>query len=128
MKKYFVLSVFIMLIGAFTNVQGQNTVIPNKGVLVHDYDMYEIEGIRIGWIFLLFIVVYSFILNAVMHYADRNGRDKTFWILIAIIFTPIIATFLLFLYGETKEHRKERIIEEELWKRNLCDNKLTTTP
>lgn len=117
-----------MLIEAFTNVQGQNTVIPNKGVLVHDYDMYEIEGIRIGWIFLLFIVVYSFILNAVMHYADRNGRDKTFWILIAIIFTPIIATFLLFLYGETKEHRKERIIEEELWKRNLCDNKLTTTP
>lgn len=35
MKKYFVLSVFVMLIGAFTNVQGQNLVTPNKGVLVH---------------------------------------------------------------------------------------------
>lgn len=35
MKKYFVLSVFIMLIGAFTNVQGQNSVTPDKGVLVH---------------------------------------------------------------------------------------------
>lgn len=35
MKKYFVLSVFIMLIGAFTNVQGQNSVTPNKGVLFH---------------------------------------------------------------------------------------------
>ena len=35
MKKYFVLSVFIMLIGAFTNVQGQNSATPDKGVLVH---------------------------------------------------------------------------------------------
>ena len=35
MKKYFVLSVFIMLIGAFTNVQGQNSVTPDKGELVH---------------------------------------------------------------------------------------------
>ncbi|WP_288155708.1 hypothetical protein [Phocaeicola sartorii] len=35
MKKYFVLSVFIMLIGAFANVQGQNSVTSDKGVLVH---------------------------------------------------------------------------------------------
>lgn len=35
MKKYFVLSVFIMLIVAFTNVQGQNSATPDKGVLVH---------------------------------------------------------------------------------------------
>ena len=34
MKKYFVLSVFIMLIGAFTNVQSQNSVTSDKGVLV----------------------------------------------------------------------------------------------
>lgn len=87
--------------------------------------MYEIGDIPIGWIALLFIVVYCFMLNAVIHYAERNGRDKTSWIFVAIIFSPIIAAFLLFLYGESKEHRKERIIEEELWKRNLCDNKQT---
>lgn len=34
MKKYFVLSAFIMLIGTFTNVQGQNSVTSDKGVLV----------------------------------------------------------------------------------------------
>lgn len=34
MKKYFVLSVLIMLIGAFTNVQSQNTVTSGNGVLV----------------------------------------------------------------------------------------------
>lgn len=34
MKKYFVLSVLIMLIGAFTNVQGQNSITPNNGVLI----------------------------------------------------------------------------------------------
>lgn len=80
--------------------------------------MNEIGGIPTGWVGLVFIVVYCFMLNAVMHYADRNGRDKTFWVFIAIIFTPVIAAFLLFLYGESKEHRKERVIEEEFWKRS----------
>ena len=32
MKKYFILSVLIMLIGTFTNVQKQNSVIPDNGV------------------------------------------------------------------------------------------------
>lgn len=85
--------------------------------------MSEIGGIPMGLIVLLFIVVYCFILNAVMNYADRKGRDKTFWVFIGIVFSPIIATFLLFLYGESKEHRKERIIEEELWKRN-CETEV----
>lgn len=35
MRKYFILSVFIMLIGAFPNAQSQNSVTPNKGVLIH---------------------------------------------------------------------------------------------
>lgn len=78
--------------------------------------MNEIGEIPVGWAVLLFIVVYCFMLNAVMHYADRQGRDKTFWVFIGIIFSPIIAAFLLFLYGESKEHRKERIVEEELWR------------
>ena len=34
MKKYFVLSALIMLIGVFTNAQGQNSSSSNKGVLV----------------------------------------------------------------------------------------------
>ena len=85
--------------------------------------MSEIGGIPMGWIVLLFIVVYCFMLNAVMNYADRKGREKTFWVFIGIVFSPIIGTFLLFLYGESKEHRKERIIEEELWKRN-CETEV----
>lgn len=40
--------------------------------------MSEIGGIPMGWIVLLFIVVYCFMLNAVMNYADRKGREKTF--------------------------------------------------
>lgn len=80
--------------------------------------MNEVGGIPTGWVVLVFIVVYCFMLNAVMHYADRKGRDKAFWIFVGIIFSPVIAAFLLFLYGESKEHRKERIIEEELWRRS----------
>ena len=62
--------------------------------------------------------IYCIALNAVMNYANRYGHDKTLWVFIAILFTPFIAAFLLFLYGESKECRKERVIEEQLWKRN----------
>ena len=46
--------------------------------------MSEIGGIPMGWIVLLFIVVYCFMLNAVMNYADRKGREKTFWVLLLL--------------------------------------------
>ena len=78
-------------------------------------------------VIVFFIVGFCFMINAIMRYAERNGRNKTSWMFIAIIFTPILSSFLLFLYGETKERRKERIIEEELWKRKSYDDKQTTT-
>lgn len=80
--------------------------------------MFENSEIPIGWGMLYFGAIYCIALSAVMSYANRYGRDKTSWVFIAILFTPFIAAFLLFLYGESKEHRKERIIEEELWIRN----------
>jgi len=80
--------------------------------------MNEIGRISIEWAVLLLIAIYCYMLNAIMNYADRNGRDKILWVFIGIIFPPLIAAFLLFLYGESKERRKERIIEEELWKRS----------
>lgn len=80
--------------------------------------MLENLEIPLGWGVLYFVVVYCVGLNAVMNYASRCGRDKTSWALMSILFTPFIAAFLLYLYGESKEHRKERIIEEELWRRS----------
>ena len=82
--------------------------------------MFENLGMPIGWGVLYLGAIYCIALNAVM---NRYGRDRTSWVFIAILFTPFIAAFLLFLYGESKEHRKERIIEEELWKRN-CETEV----
>lgn len=80
--------------------------------------MFENLGMPIGWGVLYLGAIYCIALNAVMNYANRYGRDRTSWVFIAILFTPFIAAFLLFLYGESKEHRKERIIKEELWRRS----------
>lgn len=53
-------------------------------------------------------------------YADRLGRNGGAFSLLALFFSPIIAAFFLFMLGETNEHRKERIIEEERW-RQACN-------
>lgn len=55
--------------------------------------MSEIGGIPMGWIVLLFIVVYCFMLNAVMNYADRKGREKTFWVFILYVYSSALPVY-----------------------------------
>ena len=81
---------------------------------------YEDEVI---WVVLFVLVFVYFTMGAVMSYAERYGRNKFTWLFVSLVLSPFLAAFLLLLYGETKEHRKERIIEEELWKQRLPDNK-----
>ena len=52
-------------------------------------------------------------------YAERLGRSGV-WFLFALLFSPFLAAFLLYMLGETNDHRKARIIEEESWRRS-CD-------
>lgn len=53
-------------------------------------------------------------------YAERLGRSSGGFALLALFFSPILSAFFLFMLGETNEHRKARIIEEEKW-RHSCD-------
>ena len=78
MKKYFVLSVFIMLIGAFTNVQSQNSVTSDKGVLV-------IGNVRVGNYEKGCLIAD----NGMKHWTQKleisyDGSDKTYGIYINV--------------------------------------------
>lgn len=112
MKKHFVLPVIL------------TTVI--LGLQSCSEAMFDVEKsgpLPLLIILAIFISFCYLVLTAIAAYAERNGHNKTFWVIMAIIITPVLAAFLLFLHGETKEHRKLRIIEEELWKRN-CETKV----
>ncbi|WP_455188157.1 hypothetical protein [Bacteroides congonensis] len=65
-----------------------------------------------AWVYILFIV---------SQYADRNGRSMVWWVILSVLFTPIFGLLGLYMLGETDEHRKARIIEEEEW-RLSCQN------
>lgn len=71
--------------------------------------------IQYAMIFILWLLF----LNAVISKATSYGRTQGFWIIIAIIFTPIIAIILLLIEGETDEHRLQRIKEEEKVRREV---------
>ena len=87
--------------------------------------MYYNEPTLPAWIpfvWLLLFILYYFMLHAINRCANRYGRIGGAWVVLAIIISPFIAALLLFLYGETKEHCKIRIIEEEKWK-HISDDK-----
>lgn len=65
---------------------------------------------------IFLIIVWLILLGAVGSYAKRLGRDSASWGVFSFFFSPLLGAFALWLKGETDEHRKERIIEEEDWK------------
>lgn len=70
-----------------------------------------------GVVSIIFIIIIWFILlGAISSYAKRLGRDEIGWVIFSIFCTPLAGAFALWLKGETDEHRKNRIIEEENWK------------
>ena len=64
---------------------------------------------------LLAIALYAYAISAVAKFANRLGRTEVHTIL-AVILTPILPLLYLFCAGETDEHRKARIEQEEKWR------------
>lgn len=69
----------------------------------------------------LFYIVYfgilSFFLNFVVSIiAINKGRNGFLWFIFSVFITPYIALFLLLLFGETRDKRREKIFEEEEFK------------
>lgn len=69
----------------------------------------------LGLIWICIICVYGLCVYAVYKYAKRLGRSGS-WGVLAVLMSPVIASFILCLMGETDAHRKARIIEEEMWR------------
>lgn len=67
------------------------------------------------WIGIL--LIYVWLIVASNQYATRMGYSNVGYLFLAIFGTPIILLLVIYMQGETDEHRKKRIIEEEAWRR-----------
>jgi len=70
---------------------------------------------------ILYFAVFIFFLLCVHESAKNRGRNAGGWTLLAIFVTPLLCLPFLSVLGETKEKRKERIVEEELIRKQLRD-------
>lgn len=68
--------------------------------------------------YIIFIALYIWMVCATYEFAERRGRNGVGYAIGALFFTPLFMWIILLLLGETDEHRKARIIEEEMWRRN----------
>lgn len=75
----------------------------------------------LGLIVFLSFVLWCLTLAALIERIICYGRNFVWWLIVGIIFTPIVAILLILVFGETLEKRKQRIEEEEKW-RIACRN------
>lgn len=74
--------------------------------------------VLIVFVWIIIIALWFFGIICAGAYADRLGRSIGTFAFLAFLCSPFIVAFILFMLGETDEHRKARIIEEERWRRS----------
>lgn len=70
---------------------------------------------------VMIFIAYVLLLSAVYKYATRLGQERITWVVISLFCSPVVGLIGLYMEGETNEHRKARVIEEEMWRRS-CDS------
>jgi len=73
----------------------------------------SITYIWMGVTVVSIIVFYLAFLAVVYYIAEKKGHNGIKWALLSLIISPIIVIIILAVLGETEEHRKRRIIQEE---------------
>lgn len=64
-------------------------------------------------IILIIALGWGLICSIPARMAQKRGRNYFAWLIISLVFSPIIAVILVLLLGETDERRIQKIIEEE---------------
>lgn len=72
---------------------------------------------------VIIFIAYILLLSAVYKYAKRLGQERITWVVISLFCSPIIGLIGLYMEGETDEHRKARVIEEENWRLTYRNSK-----
>lgn len=79
-----------------------------------------------AFVAVILIVLFIFLLCALAfipaHMAEQRGRSYWGWFFFSVLFSCFLGILFVAALGETNEHRKKRIIEEEMWRRGLSSS------
>lgn len=77
----------------------------------------------IAVIIILFWIIAMILLALVpAHMAEQRGRSYWGWLIFSVLFSCFLGILFVAALGETDEHRKFRILEEEKWRKGLLAN------
>lgn len=71
--------------------------------------MEEITGtmfaswLIITFIMVMFVIIYCILIGCCIRKAESFGRNRFFWFLVAMIYTPFLAVLLLHCLGESRK-------------------------
>lgn len=75
---------------------------------------------------VMIFIAYVLLLSAVYKYATRLGQERITWVVISLFCSPVVGLIGLYMEGESDEHRKARVIEEEMWRRSYSNIEIPT--
>ena len=114
------LLVFVALWFAF---KSQNKIVTLISYVVLGlFLVWFVVGMTIaGWGFIVIplVLVYIPLMYAVYYLAKKYGRPTGIWVFVSLIISPIICLIILLCIGETDEKKRERIREEELFRKSI---------
>ena len=79
------------------------------------------DGLFLGYgdILLWALIVYTPFMIAVYFLAKRYGRPTVNWLIISLFISPVVCLIILLSLGESDEKKRERIREEELYRKSI---------
>ena len=74
---------------------------------------FDAKGFALGIGCMLLLVLLILLYSLPSKMAKKRGRSGIGWFFFSLIFSPILAMFIIAILGETEEKRHERIRDEE---------------
>ena len=65
------------------------------------------------------IIFYVSFLIVVVNMATDRGRSMSGWLIFSIFYSPMLGMLFLFCLGETEEHKRNRMLNEERIKKAI---------
>lgn len=78
-------------------------------------------------IIVLAILILCVLALVPAHMAKQRGRSFWGWLVFSVFFSCFLGIIFVAALGETDEHRKFRILEEEKWRRGIFVNESSSS-
>ncbi len=92
------------------------------------YDFLYSDSAFIAVVIILLWIMLMILLALIpAHMPEQRGRSYWGWLVFSVLFSCFLGILFVAALGETNEHRKFRIMEEERWRRGIFSDGSSST-